>query len=78
MSIQKPKSVAGIIIPDSTIALQATELLLEHGNEFLYNHSLRVFLFAAMKGKRLEAKYDTELLYFNESFEIINVIYKGE
>lgn len=68
MSIQKPKSVAGIIIPDSTIALQATELLLEHGNEFLYNHSLRVFLFAAMNGKRLEAKYDIELLYVSAAF----------
>ncbi|MCY1236510.1 HD domain protein [compost metagenome] len=68
MSIQKPKSVAGIMIPDSKIALQATELLLEHGNEFLYNHSLRVFLFASMNGNRLKEKYDAELLYVSAAF----------
>jgi len=68
MSIKNPKSAAGIIIPDSTIATQATELLLEHGNEFLYNHSLRVFLFASLNGKRTKAQYDPELLYISAAF----------
>lgn len=63
MSINKVKSLAGIVIPDSTIANQATELLLEHGTEFIYNHSLRVFFFSSLNGKRNSLQYDHELLY---------------
>jgi hypothetical protein len=63
-----PKAVAGIKIPDSTIAEQATELLLEHGTEFLYNHSLRVFLFAGLNGKQRKIAFDPELLYVGSVF----------
>ncbi|MFD2571931.1 HD domain-containing protein [Spirosoma soli] len=63
MAINKVKSVAGIPIPDSTIAHQATELLREHGTEFIYNHSLRVFFFSSLNGKRNSLPYDAELLY---------------
>jgi len=63
MSSNKLRSVAGITIPDSAIATQATELLLEHGTEFIYNHSLRVFLFSSLNGKRADIKFDEELLY---------------
>ncbi|MRG45761.1 HD domain-containing protein [Chitinophaga sp. SYP-B3965] len=62
------RSIAGIIIPDSTIATNATALLREHGTEFLYNHSLRVFLFASLNGQRNKAKYDPELLYVSAIF----------
>jgi len=68
MSVSKPKSVAGISIPDSSIAKQATELLLEHGTAFIYNHSLRVFLFSSLNGKRKSLKYDPELLYISSVF----------
>jgi hypothetical protein len=68
MSINKLKSVAGIAIPDSAIATQATELLLEHGTEFIYNHSLRVFLFSSLNGKRRNLQYDAELLYVSSVF----------
>lgn len=60
--------MAGITIPDSKIAIEATELLLEHGTEFIYNHSLRVFVFSALNGKRLKANYDAELLYVSSVF----------
>lgn len=62
------KTIAGIKMPDSTIARQATELLREHGSELLYNHSLRTFLFAAMNGQRSNIKYDSELLYVSAVF----------
>jgi hypothetical protein len=62
------KTIAGITIPDSTIAKQATELLLTHGTEFIYNHSLRVFLFACLNGKRNNLEYDAELLYVSSVF----------
>ncbi|ASZ15024.1 HD domain-containing protein [Chitinophaga pendula] len=62
------RSIAGISIPDSSIARQATELLLTHGTEFLYNHSLRVFLFASLNAKRDDIRYDQELLYISAVF----------
>jgi hypothetical protein len=68
MSVIKVKSLAGIAIPDSAIANQATELLLEHGTEFIYNHSLRVFLFSSLNGKRNNLEYDAELLYVSSVF----------
>jgi hypothetical protein len=68
MNTNKIRSIAGIGIPDSTIATQATELLLEHGTEFIYNHSLRVFLFSSLNGNRNNLKYDAELLYVSSVF----------
>jgi hypothetical protein len=68
MPVNKVKSLAGIVIPDSAIATQATELLLEHGTEFIYNHSLRVFLFSSLNGKRNSLEYDSELLYVASVF----------
>lgn len=68
MTANKFKSLAGIAIPDSTIASQATDLLLTHGTEFIYNHSMRVFLFASLNGKRNNLAYDPELLYVSSVF----------
>lgn len=68
MSVTKVKTIAGITIPDSTIANHATELLLEHGTEFIYNHSLRVFIFSSLNGERKQLKYDPELLYVSSIF----------
>jgi hypothetical protein len=68
MSVTKVKTIAGITIPDSTIANHATELLLEHGTGFIYNHSLRVFIFSSLNGERKQLKYDPELLYVSSIF----------
>ncbi|MDB5139792.1 MAG: phosphohydrolase [Mucilaginibacter sp.] len=68
MLVDQLSTVAGIKIPDSSIAKQATELLLEHGTEFLYNHSLRVFLFSSLNGQRNNIVYDPELLYISSVF----------
>jgi hypothetical protein len=68
MTRNKPRAVAGIKIPDSTVAQQATELLLEHGSTFLYNHSLRSFLFASLNGTEKKIAYDPELLYVSSVF----------
>lgn len=62
------KTIAGVKIPDSKLAVQATELLREHGTEFLYNHSLRVFIFSVLNGQRMDLKFDPELLYISAAF----------
>lgn len=74
MAINRPKSVSGIVIPDSTIATQATELLLEHGTEFIYNHSLRVFLFSSLNAQRQKLEHDTELLYVASIFHDLGLV----
>jgi hypothetical protein len=62
------KTIAGIKIPDSAMAKQATELLREHGSELLYNHTLRLYLFASLRGKQNSLKYDDELFYVSTMF----------
>jgi hypothetical protein len=57
------KVISGIRIPDSALARQATELVREHESDLLFNHSVRVFVFAAMKGVREGLTFDPELLY---------------
>jgi len=74
MSVKTPGSIAGIAIPDSKIAKEATELLLEHGTAFIYNHSLRVFLFASLHGKSRALDYDPELLYVSAVFHDLGLV----
>ena len=60
--------VAGIRIPDSKLAREATELLREHGTPLLFAHSLRVYLFGAIRGRSRGLAVDHELLYFGAVF----------
>ena len=58
-----PKSVAGIRIVDSKIAVEATELAREASPAFLFNHAARTYLFGALTGKAKGLRFDEELLY---------------
>jgi len=60
--------VADIRIPDSKLAAGAAELLREHGNDLLWNHSHRVFLFGALQGRNAGVTFDSELLYISALF----------
>jgi len=62
------KSIAGIAIPDSKLANEAAELLHEYGDQLLWNHSHRVFLFGSLLGRQENQKYDPELLYVSAVF----------
>jgi len=55
-------------IPDTTIAKSATDILREFGSELIFNHSLRVYLFAAELGRRANLGFDPELLYVSAAF----------
>jgi HD domain len=63
-----PKQIAGIPIPDSSLAAEATELVRDTESDLLFDHSLRVYLFGALQGRRLGLKYDSELLYIGAIF----------
>jgi hypothetical protein len=60
--------IAGIRIPDSKLAREATDLLREHGTPLLFAHSLRVFLFGSLRGRWRGLQVDHELLYFGAMF----------
>ena len=55
-------------IPDSRLAKEATEILLEYSSELLFNHSVRVYLFAAEQGRQQKLRFDEELLYVAAAF----------
>jgi HD superfamily phosphodiesterase len=60
------EEIAGVRIPDSTMAREATELVRDVASPLVFDHSRRVFLFGALRGKDLE--YDAELLYVGAMF----------
>jgi HD domain len=71
MSIVPETSLAlasGVTIPDSKMAREVTELVRDTENSLLFNHSSRVYYFAALTGKRKGLTFDPELLYVSAMF----------
>jgi HD domain len=65
---------SGIKIPDSKIARDAAKLARQYETEMLFNHSVRVFVFGAMKGARHNLKFDSELLYVAALFHDLGLV----
>jgi HD superfamily phosphodiesterase len=63
-----PTSIAGVRIPDSKLAQQATELVRDTESALLFNHSTRVYYFGSLTGQRRLLKVDPELLYIGAMF----------
>ena len=55
-------------IPDSKLAREVTEIVRDTESELLFNHSSRVYLFAALAGEHHGLKFDPELLYVGAMF----------
>lgn len=68
------ESVAGIRIPDSAMAKQAEQFIRDCEPAFLFNHSVRVYLFGALRGQQLNLKYDEELLYIASLFHDLGLM----
>ncbi|MGO1923463.1 MAG: HD domain-containing protein [Jeotgalicoccus sp.] len=60
--------LGNIKVPDSKIITDAQDLVHEYGNELIWNHSNRVYLFGAVKGDQDKMNYDHELLYISALF----------
>jgi hypothetical protein len=60
--------------PDSKLARQVAELVRQHETEMLFNHSVRVYMFGAIKGLRQKLKFDTELLYIAALFHDLGLV----
>ena len=60
--------IAGVRVPDSKLAREATDVLREHGTPLLLAHSLRVYLFGAIQGRQRGWDFDHELFYVGAMF----------
>src|ERR1700761_7056889 len=65
---------SALAIPDSLLAKEATDILREHSTELLFNHSVRVYLFAAEQGRHQRLRFDPELLYVAAAFHDLGLI----
>ncbi|HEX4344878.1 MAG TPA: HD domain-containing protein [Solirubrobacteraceae bacterium] len=67
-------TIAGIAIPDSALAREATAFIRDIESDLLYHHSLRVFVFGALQGERRGLAYDPELLYVGAMFHDVGLV----
>jgi len=67
---------SALVIPTSLLAKEATEVLREHSTDLLFNHSMRVYLFAAEQGRQRKLRFDPELLYVAVAFHDFGLLKK--
>src|SRR5215218_4617834 len=68
------QTIAGVAIPDTALAREATEFVEDTATQLLFDHSRRVFLWAALQGVKLGVDYDPELLYVGAMFHDIGLV----
>jgi len=61
-------SISGVVVPDSKLAREATELVRDTESPLLFNHSTRVYYFGSLAGKMRGLKFDPEMLYISAMF----------
>jgi HD domain len=67
-------TIAGVAIPDSAFAREATEFVQDASTQLLFDHSRRVFLWASMRAEQLSLGYDAELLYVGAMFHDVGLL----
>jgi HD domain len=67
---------SALVIPDSSLAKEATDILRGYSTDLLINHSIRVYLFAAEQGRQQKLRFDPELLYVASAFHDFGLIKK--
>ena len=61
-------SAAGLAVPDTKLATEATELVRDVTTDLVYDHSRRVFFFGSLQGRKRGLSFDPELLYIGAMF----------
>jgi HD domain len=62
------QTAAGVTIPDTKLATEATDLVRQSTTDLVYHHSRRVFWFASLQGANRGLSFDPELLYIGALF----------
>ncbi|MEU0227589.1 HD domain-containing protein [Streptomyces sp. NPDC006284] len=60
--------IAGVEVPETPAAAEATDFLRERTNPLIFHHSRRVFLFGSLHARGLGLRPDPELLYISAMF----------
>jgi hypothetical protein len=68
------QTIAGITIPDSTQATEATELVRDTTPDLVFHHSRRVFLFGSLQARALGIEPDPEVLYVSAMFHDLGLV----
>ncbi|UMB71379.1 HD domain-containing protein [Mycobacterium paraterrae] len=68
MTTQSIHTIADVAIPDTALVREATDFIRSAEDQLLFDHSRRVFLFGALRGRRLGLEPDLELLYVGAMF----------
>jgi hypothetical protein len=73
------QTAAGVTIPDTKLAREATELVRESTTDLIYHHSRRVFWWGSLQGHGRGLSFDPELLYIGAMFHDLglNEEYRG-
>lgn len=62
------ESIAGVHIPDTALAREATEHVRANASPVLFDHSRRVFLWGSLRAHEQGVSFDPELLYVAAMF----------
>ncbi|MEG8275245.1 HD domain-containing protein [Streptomyces sp. AHA2] len=57
------EKIAGVVVPDSTLVREATDLIRSTTPPLIFHHSRRVYLFGSLQAEVLGLRPDPELLY---------------
>lgn len=68
MQTRSIETIAGVVLPDTPLVREITELIRDAEDDLLFDHSRRVFLFGALQGRRRGLQPDLELLYAGAMF----------
>lgn len=60
--------IAGVEVPETSAAAEATDFLRERTSPLIFHHSRRVFLFGSLHARKLDLRPDPELLYISAMF----------
>ncbi|CAN7799367.1 phosphohydrolase [Paraburkholderia hospita] len=72
------KTIAGVNIPDSAMAREATDQIRDIESQLMFHHAQRAFLFAALTGYRKRLTFDAELLYVGAMFHNVGLNVKSQ
>jgi hypothetical protein len=62
------QTAAGVTVPDTKLARDATDLVRDSTTDLVYHHSRRVFWFGSLQGQNRGLSFDPELLYLGAMF----------
>ena len=65
--------IGGIRLPDSRIAREITQLIRDTESDMLFQHSVRVYWWGALAGRRRGLAFDPELLYAAAMFHDLGI-----